>query len=429
MPTHITQIGKHKFISGLFWQSLSRPRDLWKEAGELAGKIDSDLIVLRKDHAMAQAGYAQTKDGARRGLHSLAAVISKSLALEGAYYDGRQQPVHNWLSAFKLPDGMWMYCAVRDANFLPNGDFAGSKEEVLERLHGDYGLGGWNVVIGDPELEECGFHNFSAKQIDSLIPRTRSGQIKVYAWSALRPVGQRIAWRPLAAVGAIGAVLSIGGALGWQHYQHKKQEEARARAIDAVRRNMLGNAAASLVPHPWPAMPPPRVSTRACLERLHLIAPAGWQLNQYECKAGRANYSWSRGGSNVGYLLEQVPRAAVDLSGDSASYSESLSLKPGSDEALLEADQLLRPLLAKFQLLGLKPRIALRPPPPPPPPSPLTGNKETPQPDWRTFSIAADLAGVPPADAAEILSQPGIRLDRLTYRAGAWSIEGVIYAK
>ena len=148
MATHITQIGKHKFICGLFWQSLSRPRELVKEATELARKIDSDLMVLRKDHATAQAGFAQTRDGARKMVYSLGAAVSKTLALEGANYDGQTQPAHNWLGAFKLPDGMWAYFAVRDANFLPNGDFAGTKEEVIERLHGDYGLGGWNVVIG-----------------------------------------------------------------------------------------------------------------------------------------------------------------------------------------------------------------------------------------------------------------------------------------
>src|SRR6476469_4695698 len=122
MAIHITEIGKHRFICGLFWQSLSRPRELMKEATALAKKIDSDLMVLRKDYATAQAGFAQSKDGARRKVYSLAAAVSKTLALKGAFYDGEKQRVHNWLGAFKLPDGKWAYFAVRDANFLPNGD-------------------------------------------------------------------------------------------------------------------------------------------------------------------------------------------------------------------------------------------------------------------------------------------------------------------
>ena len=73
MSVHITQIGKHKFICGLFWQSLSRPRELLKEAAELAKKIDSDLMILRRDQATAQAGFAHTRDGARRNYYSLGA--------------------------------------------------------------------------------------------------------------------------------------------------------------------------------------------------------------------------------------------------------------------------------------------------------------------------------------------------------------------
>src|SRR5687768_9872945 len=125
MALHITQIDKHKFVCGLFWQALSRPRELVKEAKDLARKIDSDLMVLRIDHTAAQAGFAHSRDGIRKGAYSLAAVISKTLAVEGAYYDGERQPVHNWLGAFKLGDGKWAYFAVRDASFLPNGDFAG----------------------------------------------------------------------------------------------------------------------------------------------------------------------------------------------------------------------------------------------------------------------------------------------------------------
>jgi len=131
-------------------------------------------MIIRKDHATAQAGYAHTRDGANGVMYSLGAVISKTLAKEGAFYDGQKQPAHNWLGAFKLPDGMWAYFAVRDANFLPSGDFAGSKEEVLDRLHGDYGLGGWNVVVGDAELEDYGFHNFNSKTIEELIPHKKT---------------------------------------------------------------------------------------------------------------------------------------------------------------------------------------------------------------------------------------------------------------
>ena len=35
-------------------QSLSRPRDFWKEAVQLASKVDADMLVLRKAGALSE---------------------------------------------------------------------------------------------------------------------------------------------------------------------------------------------------------------------------------------------------------------------------------------------------------------------------------------------------------------------------------------
>jgi hypothetical protein len=433
MSIYITQIEKHRFVCGLFWQSLSRPRELKKEAIDLAKKIDFDLLVLRKDQTTAQAGFAQSRDGARRTLYSLAAAVAKTLALDGAHYDGRQQPVHKWLGAFKLPDGKWAYFAVRDANFLPNGDFAGTKEEVLERLHGDYGLGGWNVVIGDASLEEFGFHNFNAKRIEDLLPHTRSGQLRVFSWWALRPTKRKITWQPVAMLGFFAlVVLSFVGAAYWQKYQQKKQEEEQQRAIEAARQKMLGNSAPSLLPHPWADKPAPQLAVQTCVDQFSHVAVGGWQLDEFVCTADQASYSWSRQNSTIDLLLGQIPEAVVDLTGDKATYSTRLILGKGRDEALLGQKELLEPVLSQLQLLRLSPTVTFVPPPPPPPPKsslPGAGKNELPQPDWKTFSFSLNAGGLPPVEVATILSQPGIRVDKLVYRGGAWSIEGVMYAK
>lgn len=430
MSTHIVQIGKHKFVCGLFWQSLSRPRDLTREAIELAGRIGTDLMVVRKDLAVAQAGFAQSKDGARRGLFSLAAVVSKTLAVEGAYYDGHQQPVHNWLSAFKLPDGMWAYFAVRDANFLPNGDFVGTKEEVLDRLHGDYGLGGWNVVIGDKELEDQGFHNFCVKRIEELIPRSKSGQIKVHRWWALRPVHSSFSWKPYAVAGTVIA-LSAGAAYAyWLHYKKEQEELERQRAFEEARRKIAGQQAASAIPHPWPKQPLPQATTSACLDKFKLHSPGGWTLNEYVCYPSRISYAWSRGDSTIDYLLQHVPNAEVEIGGDKASYSEPLTIETGLDEELLTLNALLHPLHSKLQLLGIVLKVA-SPLPPPPPPAPPPGQKAqpVPPPDWKARPFFIESNHLPPTEIAALLAQPGVRLEKLSYKAGAWSIEGVIYAK
>ncbi|MEN3292539.1 MAG: hypothetical protein V7642_1792 [Burkholderiales bacterium] len=430
MSIYVTQIEKHRFVCGLFWQSLSRPRELAKEAVDLARKIDFDLMVLRKDHTTAQAGFAQTKEGARRTMFSLAAAVSKAVTLEGAYYDGRQQQVHNWLGAFKLPDGKWAYFAVRDANFLPNGDFAGTKEEVLERLNGDYGLGGWNAVIGDAELEEYGFHNFNAKRIEDLLPHGRGGGVKVFRWWALRPVKSKIAWKPAAAFGSLALLLGLGGFSFWQQYQKKAEQEERDRAIEAARQQMLRKGETAVLTHPWADKPAPQLTVQACLDQFTHIAAGGWRLEEYSCTPAQASYSWSRQNSTVEFLLAQVPDAEADLAGEKATYTERMALGLGSDEALIEQKKLMEPLVSRLQLLRIAPRIAkVEVAAPPQQTLPGVAKAEPPKPDWKTYSFALEAGGVPPVDIATILSEPGVRVEKLIYRGGAWTIEGVMYAK
>lgn len=432
MTAHIVQIGKTRFICGLFWQSLSRPRDFWKEAALLATKIDADMMVLRKDHAMAQAGYVHSKEGARRGQQSLAAVISKTLALEGAYYDGQQQPVHNWLCAMKLPDGMWAYCAARDANFLPNGDFAGTRDEVLERLQGDYALGGWNVVIGEPELEPYGFHNFSGKTLLELLPKRKDGQPHVRRWSALRPTKRTIDRKvALAIIG--GSLILLAGSTWFVHTLRIRQEKERERAIEVARQQISANAAASPSLRPWLAKPLPLDFARACVAKLDPITPGGWQLEQFQCDERGASYSWVRNGSNLAYLRERIPAAQVALSGDVATDTQALNVAAKGKDTLLAADTVIRNVLARYQSLGIALTLRANPVPvPPPAPATAPGSAQTPPPpppEWKTFAVSANLASMTPVTAAELLSQPGVRLDKIVWHSGLWSIEGVIYAK
>jgi len=424
MAIYVTQIEKHKFVCGLFWQSLSRPRELVKEAADLGRKIESDLMIIRMDHSTAQAGFGQSADGIRRGIFSLAAIVSKTLALEGAFYDGEQQPVHNWLGAFALPDGKWAYFAVRDANFLPNGDFAGSKEEVLERLHSDYALGGWNVIIGEAELADMGFHNFNARDIESFIPRKRDGSIRVHSWWGLRQIDGTPSWvKPALAVAAM-AVVTVGSALGWRYYQEKKEAEQRERAIALARAAMLREASAAA--RPWSARPSPLEVVRACQHQFTHITAGGWQLESYSCTPEQQSYAWSRSNSTVALLREQVPGAAIEASGDKASYTKVLATLKGQNDNLLEQERLLDPMVSRLQLMGMSVKIT---------PQDLRNASAANaanagwQPNWKSFSFTLNARGVEPLEIATILNRPGVRVDKVTYRGSEWFMEGTIYAK
>jgi hypothetical protein len=424
---HVTQIGKHRFMCGLFWQSLSQPRDLVKEAAELARKISCDLMVLRRDHATAQAGFALSSEGARRGVLSLAAIVARTLSQEGAFYDGEKQPAHNWLGAFPLPDGQWAYFAMRDANFLPNGDMAGSKEEVLERLHSDYSLGGWNIVIGDAALEQFGFHNFMARRLEDMLPRSRGGRLALDHIFALRTVGPRL--KPWQIFMSVSGVLLVagGGWYGWGYYQQLQEQERQRLAEEQARWQ-----AAQRALHPWKIKALPQDVAQTCLRKFGLLSPGGWALSDFACNATQVSYNWNRNGSIPSFLLEKVPAASLDLAGENASWSEPVNMPATRrDEALLPLNQLLPPLLSRLQLLQLAPKITLLPVAPVPlAPGADPASAVVPlRPEWQGYAFTLNGGGVPPLEIATLLSKPGVRLDRLSYRNGVWTMEGVIYVK
>jgi hypothetical protein len=114
MTAVVIEIRKRKYVCGLFWQSLSRPRELRSEAVELARKLNFDLLVLRKDLGVAQAGFASSREGAHTGMLSLGAIVASTLAAKGIHQDGRQQPAASWLAALRLDEHRWAYFAVRD---------------------------------------------------------------------------------------------------------------------------------------------------------------------------------------------------------------------------------------------------------------------------------------------------------------------------
>lgn len=428
MVAAVIEIRKRKYVCGLFWQSLSQPRQLRSEAVELARKMNFDLLVLRKDLGLAQAGFASTREGAHKGMLSLGAMVASTVAVKGVHHDGRQQAAASWLAAFRLDESRWAYFAVRDESFLPAGDFAGSRAEVLERLYADYGLGGWNAVIGEPELADQGFHDFVPATIDEFLPPSSSRRLWLASAWELAPV-ERPRVQVLVA-GGVAAVVAVGGAgLAWQRHREAEAALERERALQTAQQQLTAEQAVQAPPPPWVGKATPRELARACAGRMDRWAPGGWQLDEYACSPAGVTYTWSRGNSNIAYLREHVPAAMVDLTGDKARHAEPVSLPPGPGESLLPAEQLLMALMSRFQHLGV--RLAIQAPPAPAPVSTLPGVRQIAPaaPPWKEYGFSFQADGLPLADLASALSQPGVRVKTMTYRGSEWIVEGVAYAK
>lgn len=445
MSTQIVQIDRFRFVCGLFWQSLSRRHELRAEAIELATRLNFDAMVLRVDRNFAGAGFASTREGAQFGLPSLGALVSRSIATEGAFYDGRQQPAPNWLGAFSLPDDRWAYFAVRDGAFLPNGDWIGSSEEVFERLHNDYSLGGWNVVIGDPSIEGQGFHNFYPRRIQDMIPR-RGGRMHVPRWLNLLPVSRRAQSRQLLLIGGGLAAVAVAT---WavMAFIHHRDLVAREQAFAMVRARLmldrLHGKPPPAPPDPWATMPSPVGFVDTCLDRFNMIAPGGWALDSYACRSGNVSYNWVRNGSDVAMLLAVAPMAQPDTTGDHATLVEPVTMPVGGDDRIDGARGARMRMLSAFQLLGLTLRFTAEAPPKQTNDGAAGTKKDTGKassgdasamssaapPPWQTWHFTAPLGDLSPKAVLQYLDEPGVRLEKLSYQAGQWSLDGVMYEK
>lgn len=426
MAIHVTEIHRHRFVCGLFWQSLSRRRDLRKEAIGIGRQTKFDLMVLRIDRGAAMVGFANRADGARPGMASLGAMVSKTIALEGAYYDGHQQRAPNWLGAFKLPDGLWVYLAVRDGLFLPNGDWVGTRDKVLDRLQADYLLGGWNVVIGEPELESEGYHNFYPRRIDDLFPR-RNGKLRFHRWWGLEPVERTIARPVLLGAAAAGIAIAVAGP--WLYIKHQRELDREREAAERSARIVRGVAQRKPQPHPWATQARPDVFARACLGAFTTVSAGGWALDEYVCTPQGATYSWSRNGSTIALLLAREPDARIDAGGNRASLTVPLTAEAGGDEPL-DGDVVRTRLQNLFQQIGRDAKLQLAGDFPAQRSGPIGQlGLATAAPEWRTWNLDVSLGGLSPMRVAAWMDQPGVRIARLAYRSGEWSIQGVVYVR
>ncbi|KVD65078.1 type 4b pilus protein PilO2 [Burkholderia ubonensis] len=428
MSAQVIQIGRQRFVAGLFWQSLSRRNELRAEAVELAKKLKFDLMVLRIDRGGATAGYANTRDGFTPGHLSLGAMVSRAIALEGAFYNGRRQPAPNWLGAFALPDGRWAYFAVRDHAFMPQGDWIGTRDEALERLHTDYAWGGWNVVIGEPELERQGFQNFQPKRLDELLPR-RGGRPRTERWWALRPVERRLPPRT-ALIAATLVCVAAGSALAYWHHRAKVEAEEREAALERVRAELAARQTSAPIVHPWATLPDAVGFARACVARFGRLAPGGWRLERYECTPDAAHYAWARNGSNVRYLLAVEPGATVDTDGERATLDVPLAAPKAGDTPLVDDSAVRTQLLARLQWLDTAAKLdRLLPDQASGAPLANLAQQAAAAAGWRAYRLNATLGGIAPPEFVRAIDVPGLRVQRIAYQNNQWTLEGVLYAK
>ena len=413
---HIVELGKLRFVSGLFWQTLTEPRQAAAEARRVGKSMNFDLCVLKK-RPVPQAGYGAREDGAERGMLSLAAAIEQGVREAGIS--------GNWLGAFRLENDAYAYVAVRDDAILPESDFAGSDDAVRGRMEQDFGIGGWDIVFAPASW---GFSSSEERSAAQFLPSS-GGRIRVQKAWALEPLERKAPIvQVTAALGA--AALATGGLAYWKHVKDEQARAAAGATRTALSSSRPNSTAAQAGPPPWVASPRPREFISGCMRGIggRLYGSGGWKLSNVNCTASGLHFAWERSRSTIPSLKRAVPDARVDMTGEKAELTRPLpGMNPAGDERLLADQEAVAALASPFQASGIEIHISgsttpLR--------LPGAEQKQAAQ-DWKAmrFSITSKLD---PLSLAPFLDVPGARITRISATGTSsidWNVEGDLYAR
>jgi len=423
----VFDFGGQEFVSGLFWQTLTSAKG-WKDEARAQVKFqfkDMDLIgfcQLKDPFGIPQVGFGSSAGGAKVGSTSIAATIAKAVSARSGH--------SNWMGIFPVEGDFYIFVAVLKDALLPEGDFAGSKTEVLERFGQEFGqTNQWEAIYAPKSLQ---IGNSEELPLEDLLP-FKGGKLKVKDPCKLQPVTATIPWKAI----TLGGLL-IALAAGVAYFvMEKAAEVAQIPEVSQALEPVTGEQPPIVLPFPWKTEPEAAQVALMCFDAMQRVpdGPGGWKLESVDCDMNAGvKFTWARGDSNVAFVRPVVqglvfePVNAADplsFSGDKAALVVRRQLPmPYQDEAVSEMESARLALISLAQARGLQGSFNNEP-------ESNTKNAEgrTVIKSWKNLTFS--LSGLtPPWDFVTITGHiHGLRLKKAVRTGDQWKLEGDIYGK
>lgn len=433
-PVTITTINGKQFVSGLFWQPLTRPRAYMKEAREIGSREGMDIVAIRHSTIM-QAGFVAKDQGVLKGMYSMAASLA-----------GRLGP--SWLGVFELDDGTYAFVAVNDGAIVPGCDMVGDREEVREKLNYIYSFFSWEKVYVPADFDYGG-ETVDIKTL--LVPGSLQKEHR------LKQLTFGLTNRELLlGVGAVVAIV-IGG-VGYMQLQAVEEKKARMERIRAeqIRQQQLAELNAktkreqsvNALAHPWAKLPAADDFISSCVAGINAMPLTinGWVFQSAKCGGNQLAATYGRRGTATvndfisGAKGRFVSEPAFLEEGESVAVHTELKLMYGGDDVLQPLAPMLSSFTSHFQALDIKLKLTEKPTAPEKP-KPLPGqtasqpdNEVEVVPDWKTYTFSFDTE-LAPELAFTGLNGSGVRFTEVAVKLQeetsklTWNVAGEIYAK
>lgn len=426
MDSQMFEYGKGRiFVSGLFWQPLpgattsARKNEILK----IADEQKFDLAVIRTTGA-PQVGFGSVSDGVRAGMLSAAAMISKTVEVDGGD--------RNFLCATEVSRDQWLYVAQREGVLLSDGDILGTEDTIRARLLTDMSLSDWETIFAPGHW---GINGAIEKSFDDFLPK-KGGRLDYKRWWGVKPV--KTGWRDLFRAYwplVVLVVVGLGGAYGHSWWlQHKAEQEMAQISADQAVHASVDNAPAKPV-HPWKKTPRATKALTECntaLSKVKTLWPGNWTLRDATCSNGslivvwlRQDYGW------IEHLRAVEPNAVISNDGSTASLTVPMIVPEGEDETLPTERERSLALFSAAQRYGFKLNLSA-----PVAPAALPGDKpNSPQAaqDWRGVAWSVQGSPLAPSVILPTMEGNGFRVSRIqaVWSGGVmiWSMEGIQYVQ
>lgn len=397
------------FVAGLHWQVLaSSAFNAKKEAYEIAEQLNFDLAV-RRTSGVQQVGLAATINGYKTGQLSAAAVISKTLEMQG---------VRDFICATQIPDGRFLYVAQIDGAIRPDGDLIGDAETIAEQLRHDLSMDrSWGKVIAPADW---GINLSSEeRQFVDFVPR-KGDRFLRHKWWVLQPVKQDVRKNGLLLF-IICASIALG-TLGYKEWQ--KREAAKQAAL------LAAQSATPQAPPPWTTQPRAPGAVSACVQAFDAIPTiwaGNWIPQNANCSGGSIVLTWQRNEYGwIEHLLEIEPRANILAEGNAANVVFPVGQVPiGNTNDVLPTSK-ARTL--EMQITGQRYGLALSLTPIP---VPVPTDPNQPPQQWQEIKWAVNNTFLSPVEVVSVLDAEGFRFNSMTVQFSntglLWSLEGSQY--
>lgn len=420
------------FVTGLRWHPLGSVTGHMKEARQFGKENKLDIVTIRRNPRIIQAGFVARTDGVTKGMYSLASTLAGQLG-------------ESWIAAWRVsPDeDRYALVAVYKGGIIPGCDVIGSEVEIRRRVAQQRSRGiefeEWYLPT---EFDMGG----KPLDVDELLQPS-----KLKREYRLRPLVFGLSRAELSQLAIAGIVVTAGliGWSQWSAYQDQVElekrlaaEQKRLEELARLERESGSTQPAQALEHPWAKRPSVGGFVDGCSKVIYWLPPSidGWLYADAVCDGSQVLTTYNRTGNSTAADLISATNGvfsgppAFFNQGNSATLPYAISLPAAGDEPLLnvaEATANLTSSLHRFSqeptltevpvAVPQEPALPGQPAPPPPPP-----------PEWRQFELKYS-TGVLPHDSLTDAPVQGLRLREIKaeYQANhlMWTVTGDLYAK